>query len=185
MSYRLPNGFVLTDKGIVPTEDADADILPPEDEVRACRRWLRHWARESDQIDRKAVSSYRWKHVVEKGTPETGNYISNGAFIQAALSEGYKMEVIGNGPNARFNIISSDDEWKYTPAYGFTNWLFRQVWRDDPIGDLAKDAREDKRWPRQVRTKNTFRKYLGSRRACPEALEAFENAWRAFNTVFD
>jgi hypothetical protein len=30
----------------------------------------------------------------------------------------------------------------------FTNWLFKQTKRQDPVGDIARDAKADEHWPK-------------------------------------
>jgi hypothetical protein len=64
------------------------------------------WLLNYDSFDRRrtiytGASSYSWKHTVERDTKE---YISNGAFICAALYLKYKMKKIPNSPNAYFNL---------------------------------------------------------------------------------
>jgi hypothetical protein len=56
----------------------------------------------------------------------------------------------------------------------FEAWLLRQVDRDDPVGDLAKDYRDDRH-----DGKLTY-SYLLSRGACDAAIEAFHRAKREF-----
>ena len=58
-------------------------------------------------VDQKGHSSYRWKHIVEGKLREEGrpHYVSNGAFIAAALLQGLEVERLNGGPNARFNIF--------------------------------------------------------------------------------
>lgn len=53
----------------------------------------------------------------------------------------------------------------------FTDWLLDQGGRDDPIGDLAKDAKADRTFPRG--DPDEVRGYLLHRAsaACLEALE--------------
>lgn len=74
------------------------DIRPHA--VERCVEWLlAHDALERRKTINHKVSSYYWKHVVERAC---GEYISNGEFICAALYLGYKMKA--HGPNAFFNI---------------------------------------------------------------------------------
>lgn len=80
--------------------------IPPTPEgIQLCVEWLyRH-----DALDRRKTinfdrSSYGLKHVVEK---DTGQYVSNGEFICAALYLGYKIKRLHkHSPNANFNIRS-------------------------------------------------------------------------------
>jgi hypothetical protein len=68
--------------------------------VQHCVEWLlQHDTFERRKTINTKVSSYTWKHVVERHCNE---YIANGEFICAALHLGYKMKA--TGPNAWFNI---------------------------------------------------------------------------------
>lgn len=68
--------------------------------VQLCVMWLlQHDALDRRKTINTKVSSYSWKHVVER---HCGEYISNGEFICAALYLKYKMKA--SGPNAWFNI---------------------------------------------------------------------------------
>ena len=98
------------------------DLTPPDErQVDACRHWLTAFARPLKSISRRR-GSYRLKHDVEAWTRGPGRmygqtdpwgrywtgdylYIANGAFIEAAKREGYRMRREGPGsPNAVFNI---------------------------------------------------------------------------------
>jgi len=174
----LPDQYVVVDKGVVLSKDATNCHPVSPDEVLACRRWIRQWVREAGEIRDKAYS-YTLKHLVEKDSPETGNYVSNGAFIEAAILEGYQIEITGE-LNAMFNMILPDEEWQYIPPLGFSNWLFKQRERDDRIGDLARDAIADNTWPRQASKKNSFLAYLKKVSACDDAISSFKEAWIEF-----
>jgi hypothetical protein len=56
----------------------------------------------------------------------------------------------------------------------FEAWLLRQVERDDPVGDLAKDYRDDRYDGKLTYT------YLLVHGACDGAIEAFHRAKREF-----
>ena len=64
-------------------------------------------------------------------------------------------------------------------ALGFSAWLLRQTKRDDPIGDLASDAKQDKTFPK-TNSKEKIANYLRSKRACHEAIEALTEAYAEF-----
>ena len=69
--------------------------------VENCIKWLlQHDGLERRKTVNTKVSSYTWKHVVER---YCNSYVSNGEFICAALHLGYKMRK-SDGPNAWFNI---------------------------------------------------------------------------------
>lgn len=64
------------------------------------------WLLGYDALDRRktintSMGSYGWKHKVER---DVGEYVSNGAFICAALYLKYKMKRIPFSPNAYFNL---------------------------------------------------------------------------------
>ncbi len=61
----------------------------------------------------------------------------------------------------------------------FTQWLTTQIDADDPIGDLARDARDDKAWPRDG-SLEVYRAHLAAMGACREAVAALELAYRRY-----
>lgn len=66
-------------------------------------KWLRENAQERKSIN-KDCFSYRWKHIVEA---EIGCYVSNGAFIAAAIYCGFNYRPESpESPNALFNICT-------------------------------------------------------------------------------
>ncbi len=68
-----------------------------------------------------------------------------------------------------------------TAAVSFRAWLRRQEHRDDPVGDLARDAADDRMFP-HVGKLDTIVGYLLLMHACHEAVEAARVAhaeWRA------
>jgi hypothetical protein len=56
----------------------------------------------------------------------------------------------------------------------FTDWLIKQVNRNDPVGDLARDARRDVELP-NLNTVKDWKIHL-SYRACREAKDALKQA---------
>lgn len=58
-------------------------------------------------------SSYGWKHVVEE---LAGRYVSNGMFICAALSLGWKVQSFPGSPNATINLSIKARDLTLTPA---------------------------------------------------------------------
>lgn len=94
---------------------------PDAAQVVLCRAWIRRWAYPRKSINTRQ-GSYALKHVVERSTISRGVthlqtdhlgrrwsgayvYVTNGAFILAALLEGYRMVPSSVGsPNAFFNM---------------------------------------------------------------------------------
>lgn len=76
---------------------------PNEEEITYAMDWIQKHAKPRKTINR-AVSSYGLKHLAEESAP-TG-YISNGAFIMAALRLGYHIQPYRSSPNAYFNMTA-------------------------------------------------------------------------------
>ena len=73
-------------------------------QIQLCSTFLDTYALPRKTINDRHTS-YSYKHHVEQWTTYAlGStfYISNGAFIAAALREGYACRVINDGPNAEF-----------------------------------------------------------------------------------
>ena len=83
------------------SHDQEKGIKPKKENVETCRRCIREWIDIRKSIN-KNHNSYGLKHFVED--LYEGD-ISNGAFIQAALYEGYQIKPFGpDSPNAYFNM---------------------------------------------------------------------------------
>ena len=65
-------------------------------------------------------------------------------------------------------------------ASKFYRWLKKQVQRDDPIGDLANDAKSDSTFPVSSNSFEEITHYLMMRDACSEAIVALREAWDEF-----
>ena len=88
LTYLTANGF----------EDSKSSYQVDEEQVKLCRQFIKSNCEKLDEITDSA-HSYRLKHRVEE-TYQT--YISNGAFIQAAIEECFDYE--HDGLNATFNL---------------------------------------------------------------------------------
>lgn len=86
----------ITAEGIVNT----AGPLPDDKQVEMARKWLKEKAIRIASINKKSTS-YGWKHIAEK---YVRSYISNGAFIHAAMLEGFKVKQVEDSQNAYLNI---------------------------------------------------------------------------------
>jgi hypothetical protein len=111
------NALRIFANGLVPDPRGDE---PDARQVELCRTWLKMHATKRKTFNLRA-GSYGLKHVVEDWTSGLGvvwlqrdpwgrrfvssrRYVSNGAFIAAAIAEGYRVQQIGNGPNAIFDM---------------------------------------------------------------------------------
>ena len=59
----------------------------------------------------------------------------------------------------------------------FYSWLLQFKTDDTPIGDLTRDARLDKDFPRHSVSRKHLRDYLESMGACDSAMSIFEEAF--------
>ncbi len=97
---------------------SDPDESPSPVHVAICRAWI-----ELNCAPRKSIntrhSSYGLKHVVEVDSrgPQGYEYVTNGAFIQAALDLGYKaVRCHYSSPNAHFNMSFAPRETRERAA---------------------------------------------------------------------
>ncbi|MBN9392886.1 MAG: hypothetical protein J0I20_32945 [Chloroflexi bacterium] len=68
----------------------------------------------------------------------------------------------------------------------FTQWIKQQTWRDDATGDLARDIRFDRCWPRWARGKSFYFNHLRyEHEACRACLAAFENAYQEWQSKYE
>ena len=61
----------------------------------------------------------------------------------------------------------------------FHSWLVRQCDRDDPVGDLARDVRDDQDMPDDLKRSDRpedWRSYLAAAGACSGAMAALDRA---------
>tara|TARA_R110000772_G_scaffold16607_2_gene47017 strand:+ start:903 stop:1235 length:333 start_codon:yes stop_codon:yes gene_type:complete len=71
--------------------------------VAVAVKWLKKQERRISV--NPTCSSYNLKHVVERAPG--GVYITNGAFIAAAVLLGFTIQHLGSSPNVRINISNS------------------------------------------------------------------------------
>ncbi|MEK6282151.1 MAG: hypothetical protein AABN95_17480 [Acidobacteriota bacterium] len=148
---------------------------PSHAQINKCKQWLKQFARKKSLPTDRCLNSYYLKHVVEDAV---GEYVTNGAFIQAAVDLGFKYSSIV-GPNAFFHIELRlpEDEWRRIKPTGFSKWLFQQE-----HFLLAQDAKADPTWPRTARRFIDFWRYLnrhGGRSTSDE--EWLSEAWESWS----
>ena len=61
----------------------------------------------------------------------------------------------------------------------FNQWLKQFAGQQNAIGDLARDALQDRTAP-VLNSRQDWRLHLDSRNACDGALDAFELAWKRY-----
>lgn len=104
--------YFLSDNGFVNTK-AEASTIRDSESVEMVEEWLKDNAISSTKKYKN--SSYSLKHTVEE---ELKTYISNGAFIQACLNLGFKVERIEGGLNG---------------------WIYADFINSNPIKRICKD----------------------------------------------
>lgn len=69
----------------------------------------------------------------------------------------------------------------------FIEYLNQQTERQEPVGDIARDAMSDRKWPSQASTISEYHEHLDKAGACDAAHDALDRAWReyTFNHVPD
>ncbi|OKI14178.1 YozE family protein [Streptomyces sp. CB03911] len=66
----------------------------------------------------------------------------------------------------------------------FRAWLLRHVDEQSPIGDLARDVRDDHEWPEgEPESFELYNEYLESMNACIDALDVLEDAWSRYDGI--
>ena len=84
------------------------------------------------------------------------------------------------GPESQ-NVVANEEMSMIKNQHrSFAAWLRNQRRRDDPVGDLARDAAADRHWPKAAKSLPRLLDYLAGRGACPGAVEACRRAWAEF-----
>ena len=176
---------VVTDEGLVSATlfDPQKHPAPNRDEIERCKEWICKCCRRQSAYNFDE-GSYTLKTEVESQARDEKcekSYVSNGAFVQAAVDLGYKAKAIdAYYPNVFFNmkVCSPKDAWKRVRPSPFTKWLFRQTRSLTDIGKLARDAFDDKTWPRRASRFGDYYLYLDfTHRASDSYLSALKSAW--------
>jgi uncharacterized protein YozE (UPF0346 family) len=69
-------------------------------------------------------------------------------------------------------------------AIAFSDYLLGQRGRDDAVGDLARDAARDPKWPKQRGLSlSRLRNYLIVNNACQNAIDALLCAWNEYGEI--
>ena len=63
--------------------------------------------------------------------------------------------------------------------------LDNYIKEDSPIGDLARDIKGDKSFPKRCIDYSRIYSYLVGKGACNEAMEAFEECWKEYKAWRD
>jgi len=132
------------------------------------------------------IGSYGAKHRAERWGRENGfsTYVANGAVLVAAIYRKVPTKRVEDTPNALLGL--DPDPVPEAKPGSFVAWLLAQTHTESPLGDLAREVKEDRFFPRITSSGPKLRSYLRSVRACPEAIETLDEAlamWRAERQV--
>lgn len=151
--------------------------LPDPEKVAICKQWLSENAKIKRIPKSDCINSYTLKHRIEE---DLGEYIPNGACIQAAIELGYKYwrghtDWYGEDwINARlYMTLNPRPEDERAKPTGFSKWLFSR-------GELyfRGDAALDPDWPRTASRFIDFWRYL---EFSEKAQEDLCLAWKHFS----
>jgi hypothetical protein len=81
--------LMISHEGLLSNTSGVNHDMPSRIQVEACKQWLMKFAKKKHLPRGKRLNSYYLKHVVEDAIEQ---YVSNGAFIQAAVELGYKYD---------------------------------------------------------------------------------------------
>jgi len=98
------NSLKVYMNGLIPGRDPQP-VNP--DEVELCLRFLIDKQQCITKTVIRSITSYGWKHYVENWIETTlgeHHYVSNGAFIRAALDFGLTVLPLPHSPNAYINL---------------------------------------------------------------------------------
>lgn len=62
--------------------------------------------------------------------------------------------------------------------YVTKNYINKKI----PKGDLARDMKEDKNFPKSKNSKKTIKRYLESQGACYDCLSTFDDVWEEYKS---
>ena len=127
-----------------------------------------HW----DQIMWNCVCECGWEARVTGKSLREGKSTNCGCVAHKKLSERMKKHWENNG-------MTESQQRARKRRRTFKRWLATQIDRDDPIGDLAKDAKADPAWrSAKISQYSDAESFLRNKRACFEAMETLEFAYR-------
>jgi len=190
LTYR---GFGIAEDSLPGELQRQRQMLFTDDAVRQVEQCLAYLAlvrktrTAKPREDRHIRSSYGMKREVERWVRRTGrdgpgSYISNGAFIVAAVIAGVPIHrkdpdfincLVGVEQDDVRAVDEGKDPREWRKMTRFVKWLFSQAGRDDIVGDLAGDSVMDFEFPRQGNVA-AIRKYLS--RYGDHVQEAFQAA---------
>lgn len=141
------------------------------------------WIDSVKKIKNYKCGSYGAKHTAERWGRENSlaPYVANGALIVAAVYRKVRLRRDPNSPNAE---LALDPNPMPEPKFGtFAHWLREQTKRSGPVGDLARDAEQDRTFPLDTSSGPKLRSYLHGSGACDGAMVALEEALAEWRTA--
>ena len=105
-------------------------------------------------------------------------YVTNEQFKGAMRAAGFEP-LDPTVEKWRFRVARKINDPK---SGSFLEWILARKTRHGPLGNLARDAADDRHFPPGELTKDALLGYLRHRNACSEALDAADLAWCTFTS---
>lgn len=102
------------------------------------------------------------------------------AWTRAPKARNAKYYRPADTENIIADVAAADVKAERASRSPFFRWLMRQLKREDPIGDLARDVETDSSFPRTSNSLEALHSHLIRMHAIPEALVALDEGWREF-----
>ena len=138
------------------------------------KTWLVDQSERADgvgEFSRYAQSLHRWQ-----GLGDNAGHFRH--YLRTYEPHNERMRRCFYGANDEYVRTIRDMSKAQHPS--FIDWLFSQKERDDPIGDLARDAISDGRENIRGKRWQSLRQRMLAKAACAEACEALREAVREF-----
>nr|MBN1229220.1 hypothetical protein [Anaerolineae bacterium] len=122
-----------------------------------------------------------WPTLLEDGTIDYGSVSRVPLYVEALVEEAFAEIAHMQHPTLQTTASTPAAPQKKSVAT-FTEWLLAQHDRRDSVGELARGAAADRRWPRKDKTFDEYKRYLGWGIQSEGLIEAFEQAWEEYQT---
>ena len=110
-------------------------------------------------------------------TEFAGRSISGDIILVVPTQADQKLQSLKGRMLEKDRKVHNDKISSFASGGNFSQWLFANTERNDPIGDLARDAVRDKDFP-ITDSYNEVEEYLGAYSSA--VLEALDSAWQAY-----
>jgi uncharacterized protein YozE (UPF0346 family) len=117
------------------------------------------------------------------GRAEERYFQSLAGWQRASSSGESRMRRPSNPVNALASLAMAQRTAREQTRSPFHRWIETQTGRDDPVGDLAKDIKADRKFPTSSGSFAMLEDHLVAKGAHPHALGALHTAWLEFESL--